>query len=145
MTPHDPDAATISPLILVVDDDLDTRDMYALFLELSGYRVLSAADASTALELALSSGPHVVVTDFMLPGGVSGAELCRKLKQHERTAHVPALLVTGSTRRADAEEAMGAGCADIRVKPYLPDALLHDIRVLTGTFPGGVAVGGGVS
>jgi two-component system phosphate regulon response regulator PhoB len=133
MTLHNPDGKTLAPLVLVVDDDQDTREMYALFLELSGYRVVSAPDASSALEIALAQGPHVVVTDFMLPGGVSGADLCRKLKQHETTAHVPALLVTGSTRRSDAELALGAGCADIRVKPYLPDALLHDVRALTAT------------
>lgn len=119
------------PLILVVDDDLDTREMYSIFLELSGYRVMSARDGDTALALALSEHPQLVVTDFMLPGTMTGADLCRSLKQHESTAHVPALVVTGSTRRADAEEALGAGCADIRVKPYLPDALLEDIRTLT--------------
>lgn len=135
MSALEPDEKTTAPLILVVDDDVDTREMYALYLEMSGYRVLSAPDASTALELALSQGPHVVVTDFMLPGNMTGADLCRSLKQHERTAHVPALLVTGSTRRSDAEEAMGAGCADIRVKPYLPDALLVDIRMLTASGP----------
>jgi DNA-binding response OmpR family regulator len=125
------DGNITAPLILVVDDDRDTRDMYALFLEMSGYRVLSARDATSALALALSQGPNVVVTDFMLPGGMSGADLCRSLREDARTAHVPALLVTGSTRRSDAEAALSAGCADIRIKPYLPDALLDDIRLLT--------------
>jgi two-component system phosphate regulon response regulator PhoB len=132
MNSHTADVPVAPPLILVVDDDQDTREMYSMFLELSGYRVLSAHDARTALALALAEGPHMVVTDFLLPGNMSGADLCRSLKEHERTAHVPALLVTGSTRRTDAEEAMGAGCADIRLKPYLPDALLRDVRIFTG-------------
>jgi CheY-like chemotaxis protein len=138
MTSNNPDVKTLAPLVLVVDDDRDTRDMYALFLELSGYRVVAAPDASSALEIALAQEPQVVITDFMLPGGVSGADLCRNLKQHERTAHVPALLVTGSSRRSDAELALGAGCADIRVKPYLPDALLHDVQSLTSASSGPV-------
>jgi CheY-like chemotaxis protein len=131
MISNSPLPKTLAPLVLVVDDDRDTREMYSLFLELSGYRVVAAPDASSALEIALAQEPHVVITDFMLPGGLTGADLCRNLKQHQRTAHVPALLVTGSSRRSDAELALGAGCADIRVKPYLPEALLRDVQTLT--------------
>jgi two-component system phosphate regulon response regulator PhoB len=136
MTSNSPDVKTLTPLVLVVDDDKDTREMYALVLQLSGYRVVAAPDASSALEIALAQEPQLVITDFMLPGGVSGADLCRNLKQHERTAHVPSLLVTGSSRRSDAKLALGAGCADIRVKPYLPDALLRDVQSLTSASSG---------
>jgi DNA-binding response OmpR family regulator len=121
----------IAPLVLIVDDDADTRDMYSIFLDLSGYRVIAAADADSAFAQALAAGPNVIITDFILPGGPSGADLCRRLKEHERTAHVPTLLVTGSTRRDDAEQALGAGCADIRIKPYALDQLLIDVRALT--------------
>jgi CheY-like chemotaxis protein len=114
-------------VVLIVDDDRDTREMYALFLGNSGFRVITAGDVDTALEQALTQSPSVIVTDFFLNGGSTGADLCRRLKQHERTAHVPALLVTGSTRKADAEEALGAGCAQIRIKPYNLDHLLRDV------------------
>jgi DNA-binding response OmpR family regulator len=123
--------STAQPLILIVDDDKDTRDMYTMFLDISGYRVISAEDADTAFEQAIAKGPNVVVTDFMLRGGPTGADLCRRLKEHTETAKVPTLLVTGSTRKSDAEDAMGAGCADIRIKPYHLDELLRDVRALT--------------
>jgi DNA-binding response OmpR family regulator len=131
MKSPDAERALVSPLVLIVDDDKDTRDMYTVFLDISGFRVISAADADSAFEQAMANGPNVVVTDFMLRGAATGADLCRRLKQHERTAHVPALLVTGSTRKSDAEDALGAGCADIRIKPYHLDELLRDVRALT--------------
>ena len=121
----------VQPLVLVVDDDKDTREMYVMFLDISGFRVISADDADSAFEQAMTNAPNVIITDYMLKGGHTGADLCRRLKQHEQTAHVPALLVTGSTRKSDAEEALGAGCADIRIKPYHLDELLRDVRALT--------------
>ena len=117
----------VRPLVLIVEDDQDTRDMYALYLEYRGMRVLTATSAAEAFALALEHLPDVVITDFLLPGQLTGADLCRMLHHDERTAHIPALLVTGSTRKADAEAAMGAGCADIRIKPYLPDEMVSDI------------------
>lgn len=124
-------ASPHAPLVLVVDDDRDTRDMYAMFLDVSGFRVVTAGDADTAFDHAVANGPALVITDYQLRGGTTGADLCRRLKQHPRTAQVPALLVTGSTRRVDAEEALGAGCADIRIKPYHLDDLLADVQALT--------------
>jgi two-component system cell cycle response regulator DivK len=125
-------SALVRPLVLVVDDDQDTRDMYAMFLESSGVAVLTAANVEAAFHAALEHQPQVIITDYLLPGCATGADLCRRLRDNERTAHIPALVVTGSTRKGDAEAALDAGCADIRLKPYLPDALLNDIREIIG-------------
>ncbi|MGH9373661.1 MAG: response regulator [Vicinamibacterales bacterium] len=116
------------PLVLIVEDDQDTRDMYALYLSFSGLGVLTASTIDAALKLALEHRPDIVVTDFVLSEAGNGADLCRRLHEDERTAHIPALLVTGSSRKADAETAIAAGFADVRVKPYLPEALVEDIR-----------------
>ena len=61
----------------------------------------------------------------------NGAELCRRIHEDGRTSHIPTLVMTGSTRAADAEAILGAGCADIRVKPYLPGALVEDVERLS--------------
>ena len=105
--------------------------MYALFLGNSGFRVITAGDVESALEQAVTNPPSVIVTDFFLNGAGTGADLCRRLKEDDRTAHVPALVVTGSTRKADAEAALGAGCAQIRIKPYNLDNLLRDVIAYT--------------
>lgn len=118
------------PVILLVEDHLDTRDMYAWSLESSGFEVLTADDANQAFELAAGKRPQVVVTDFWLRGGPSGAELCARLKLDARTAKIPTLMVTGSAQRQQAENAPTSGCSVVRLKPYLPDALERDVRSL---------------
>jgi CheY-like chemotaxis protein len=117
-------------MVLLVEDHADTRDMYAWSLEASGFDVRTASDANGAFEMATGLRPHVVVTDYWLPGGPSGADLCNRLKGDERTSNIPTLMVTGSTQRQLAEGALTSGCAIVRLKPYLPDALERDIRSL---------------
>lgn len=111
------------PLVLVVEDDRDTREMYAMFLDFSGVSVLTAASAETAHAMAVEHQPNMVVTDMMLEGSGTGADLCRRLQSDERTAHIPALLVTGFSQHQNESV-----CAEVRTKPYLPDAMVQDIR-----------------
>jgi DNA-binding response OmpR family regulator len=103
--------------------------MYADSLTCAGFRVVPATDAENGYDLAAELRPSVVVTDFRLPGA-SGAELCNRLKQNDRTASIPTLLVTASSQRRDVEAALSQGCAVVRLKPYLPDALERDVRAL---------------
>lgn len=118
----------LRPLVLVVDDDPDTRDMYALFLHFSGIGVLTASNVEAAFALALEHQPDVVITDLQLDGAASGVQLCRRLHNDERTSHIPAVLMTGSSSSKDTEAALGAGCAQVRLKPYLPEAMVNDVR-----------------
>ena len=113
--------------VLVVDDDADARDMYRIALEHYGAAVKVAGNAAAAFAMAVEWLPHVVMTDFLLRGGPTGADLCAQLHGDPRTAHIPALVMTGSTRKGDAEKVLGAGCADLRIKPYLPDDMVADV------------------
>jgi CheY-like chemotaxis protein len=91
--------------------------------------VLTAADGEDGFKIATTARPAVVVTDYRLPGA-SGAELCSRLRHDNRTANVPTLLVTASSQRANVEAALSEGCAIVRLKPYLPDALERDVRAI---------------
>lgn len=117
--------------VLLVDDDVDSREMYAAALAFAGIVTHVAADANTGFDLALSQRPDVIVTDFVLKGGDNGAVLCRRLHGDPRTAQIKVIVVTGSTRKGDAEALLGAGCSEIRTKPYLPEALIGEIERLT--------------
>ena len=101
--------------------------MYALTLEQAGFEVRAVAEAETAYEVACEWLPDVVVTDFLLHGVITGADLCARLQANAATSHIPTIVMTGSTRKSDAEAVLGAGCADIRIKPYLPDQLVEDV------------------
>lgn len=104
--------------------------MYADWLTGAGFRVDQAHNGLQALERALDSPPHVVVTDLNIPG-IDGFELTRRLKQDVRTRDVPVLAVTGYAAFAsDPERARRAGCDVVLAKPCSPEDLETAIRGL---------------
>lgn len=116
--------------VLIVEDHDDALDMYLVSVECAGMEARGAQNADLAFATAVEWQPDVIVTDFLLRGGPNGAALCRRIRSDPRTSHIPTLVMTGSTRKGDAEAILGAGCADIRLMPYLPEALLADVRRL---------------
>lgn len=118
------------PVVVLVEDHRDTRDLYADCLTYAGFDVHTASDADDGFTMAIRLRPHVVVTDFWLKGSPSGAQLCQRLKDDVRTEHIRTLMVTASSQRKDAEAALEHGCAVVRLKPYLPDAMERDIRLM---------------
>ena len=118
------------PIVLLVEDDLDGRRMYADWLSDAGFRVDQAHNGFQALERAFDSRPDVVVTDLNIPG-IDGFELTRRLKQDARTRDVPVLAVTGYAAFAlDPERARRAGCDGVLAKPCSPEDLEAAIRGL---------------
>lgn len=121
-----------SSLVLVVDDFADNREMYARYLEFSGFRVLQAANGQEALDRAFEARPDLIVMDLSLPG-VDGWEATRRLKQDARTKDVPVVAVTGHAFAGSSESAQQAGCDGYIMKPCLPTDLVAEIRrVLSG-------------
>ena len=129
-SPNDhPPSSVAQPLVLLVEDDPDSREMYAAGLQWAGFRVTSVGDGTTALTQALSLSPQIVVTDLHVPG-LHGLELCRRLKTTESTASIPLIAVTGAARESDVELARAAGFDRVLIKPCLPDSLrdtIHDL------------------
>ncbi|MBA2303015.1 MAG: response regulator [Acidobacteria bacterium] len=116
--------------LVLVEDDRDSREMYVASLEHVGFDVFDAADAETGFVRAVKHQPRVVITDHLLKGGPTGAELCHRLKNDERTSHILTLLMTGVSDRRTAAGAIDLGCAIVRLKPYLPDAMIGDIEAM---------------
>src|ERR1700741_5645272 len=80
--------------VLTVDDDRKILDLLVDLLELEGYEVATAVDGAQTVELAFSFHPDLVVRDVVMPV-LGGLELCRRLKEDERTACIPVLLISG--------------------------------------------------
>lgn len=112
-----------SPLVLLVEDDRDTREMYSEFLSHRGLRVTEAPSARSALESAQTQRPDVIVTDLAMPG-MDGLELSRRLRSAEPTRNVPIIAVSGNA----SERAREAGADVVLEKPCMPEQLLHVIR-----------------
>ena len=126
------DKATPQPLVLVVEDYQDAREMYAAYLAFSGYRVAEATNGLEAIDKTVELLPDIILMDLALPK-MDGWEATRRLKLDERTRHIPIVALTGHALAGHAEGARQAGCDAFVTKPCLPDALVAEIqRILTG-------------
>jgi two-component system, cell cycle response regulator DivK len=122
-----PAAKPAAPLILLVDDFADNRQMYAEFLLYSGLRVAEAENGHEALEKAFTLRPSAIVMDLSLPG-MDGWEATRRLKADERTKAIPVMALTGHALAGHSKGAIDAGCDVFITKPCLPERLLEEIR-----------------
>jgi two-component system, cell cycle response regulator DivK len=120
-------SAQDKPLILVVDDYQDAREMYAEYLEFSGFRVAEARNGAEALEKAFALTPDVILMDLSLPV-MDGWEATRRLKADERTRAIPVVALTGHALSGHSNGAREAGCDAFVTKPCLPDALVQEVR-----------------
>ena len=116
-----------APLILVVDDYQDAREMYAEYLQFSGFRVAEARTGTEAIELAFALKPALILMDLSLPG-LDGWEATRQLKSDERTKNIPVVALTGHALAGASEGARKAGCDSFVTKPCLPDDLVVEVR-----------------
>jgi two-component system cell cycle response regulator DivK len=116
-------------LILLVDDFVDNREMYALYLNHSGFEVAEAGNGLEALQQAFSLLPDLIVMDLSLPG-LDGWEATRRLKDDARTRHIPVLALTSHALEGFSEGAREAGCDGFVTKPCLPEQLVSEIRAM---------------
>jgi CheY-like chemotaxis protein len=115
-----------SPLVLVVEDYQDAREMYTEYLRYAGFRVAEASNGYEAVEKASALLPDIILMDLALPR-MDGWEATRRLKRDERTRHIPVVALTGHALSGHAESASQAGCDAFVTKPCLPDALVAEI------------------
>jgi len=121
-----------SPLILVVEDYDDAREMYVEYLTFTGFRVESATNGIEAIEMTERLLPDLVLMDLALPK-LDGWEATRRLKSNTATAHIPVIALTGHALAGHAERAREAGCDSFITKPCVPDELVAEIARVLGT------------
>jgi CheY-like chemotaxis protein len=126
-----PGSRTANALVLIVDDFEDNRQMYAEFLEFSGFRTEQAANGQEALDKAHALLPDVILMDLSLPG-IDGWEATRRLKKDPRTQHIPVVALTGHALEGHSKGAANAGCDAFIAKPCLPEDLVNHVTRLVG-------------
>ena len=120
------------PIILVVDDHADSRELVTAVLLDLGVAVAEAATGAEALLRAWSKPyPHLVLIDLALPD-CHGADVARTLKQDQRSSDIPVVALSASVMAADKQRAAMAGCAQFIEKPVIPDTLIALIRRVLG-------------
>jgi two-component system cell cycle response regulator DivK len=110
------------PLVLAVDDNEDNLLMLLHALDLFGFSSISTLKGQTALTLAQTHKPELILMDIVLPG-LSGIDIIRQIKQTPETAHIPIIAVTALARAEERDRILQAGCQDCLHKPYNLDKL----------------------
>ena len=118
------------PLALLLESDIDSREMYAAWLTHSGFRVAEASTVAEALLMAAELRPHVITTDIEDGAEGDGCALCLQLKASELTRHIPVIAVTAWSVGGHVERALRAGCDSVLVKPCSPPDLVAEIHRL---------------
>jgi two-component system alkaline phosphatase synthesis response regulator PhoP len=116
--------------ILVVDDEAQIVEIVGDYLKQAGYRVLSAGDGQTALTLARHERPDLVVLDLMLPGGLDGLEVCRRLRRDQGLADVPIIMLTACVEEMDRLIGLELGADDYITKPFSPREVVARVRAV---------------
>jgi CheY-like chemotaxis protein len=105
------------PIVLVVDDFVDGRELVTEYLTFRGFTVYSACDGAQALELANAVRPEVILLDLSMPG-IDGWQTARTLKSDRRTTHIVVIAVTAHALAPEIDAARNAGCDGIICKPF---------------------------
>jgi CheY-like chemotaxis protein len=114
------------PLILLIEDFDDAREMYVEYLEFSGLKTAGASDAVRGIQLAEELQPDIILMDAALPG-LSGWDAIGLLKKNPATKDIPVLMLTGHVLGDARERALAAGAHGFLPKPCLPDELTRQI------------------
>jgi CheY-like chemotaxis protein len=118
-----------SPLVLVVEDDPETRQFYSAALQREGFVVEQAHNGHQALHKAIEMDPDLILTDIAVPG-IDGIELCRRLRADSRTHDIPVLAISGYGDRQYADRARMAGADRMLAKPCDADLIVDEARRL---------------
>lgn len=113
-------------MILVVDDELDITETYAMYFELHGFEVLKANNGIDALAQVDTRVPDLVISDCMMPN-MDGVALSRQLKADARLARTPIILMSGAPERHDLKQ---GNYNLFLLKPVMLERLLREIRSL---------------
>jgi two-component system phosphate regulon response regulator PhoB len=125
----------MSARILLVEDDAALAELVSWHLEREGHDVVRTPDGEEALLLAAEDTPDLVLLDWMIEG-LSGIEVCRRLRRGDSTAKVPVIMLTARGEEEDRIRGLSTGADDYVTKPFSPRELVARVAaVLRRTRP----------
>lgn len=117
--------------IMVVDDEPYIARVIKFKLEQEGYTVISANDGQSGLQKIKDEKPDMVLLDVMMPG-LSGYEVCQKIKEDAELAGIPVVILTAKGQERDREQGLTMGASDYITKPFSPNRLLELVKSMIG-------------
>jgi DNA-binding response OmpR family regulator len=121
-------------LVLIVDDEVMTRQMLAMLLKLNGYESVEAEDGLDALEKVETHLPDAIILDVMMPR-MDGVTVCKHLRSNPKTALIPVLMLSGRTQIGAEEEGLNAGANVYMKKPMDPREMLAALKTIMARQP----------
>ena len=118
-----------NPKLLLVEDDRALSDLLIWHFERAGFQVRRTGDGEEALLLAEEEQPDIVILDWMIEG-ISGLEVCRRLRRKERTGNVPIIMLTARGEESDRIRGLDTGADDYATKPFSPRELLSRVTAV---------------
>ena len=118
-----------APKLLLVEDDTALAELLEYRFENEGYDVRVTADGEEAMVLASEEAPDLVILDWMIEG-ISGIEVCRRLRRNKETAHVPIIMLTAREGEDDRVRGLETGADDYVTKPFSPRELLARVSAV---------------
>lgn len=113
--------------VLACDDEESIRELVSYNLAKEGFAVVSVSSGEEAIRAARKDKPDVIILDLMLPG-ISGLDVCRRLKEDPETARIPIIMLTAKTEDADVVLGLELGADDYVTKPFSPRVLAARVR-----------------
>lgn len=117
------DPSVSKPTLLLVEDDRTLAELLVWHFSREGYRIVRTGDGEEALLLAEEQTPDLVILDWMIEG-VTGIEVCRRLRRRNATAHVPIIMLTARGEESDRIRGLETGADDYVTKPFSPRELI---------------------
>jgi two-component system phosphate regulon response regulator PhoB len=116
--------------ILAVDDETPILELLRYNLEKEGFRITTCASGEEAIRILRADElPDIVLLDLMLPG-MSGLDVCRKMKENPVTAGIPVIMLTARTEDTDVVLGLELGAEDYITKPFSPRVLMARVRTV---------------
>ena len=114
--------------ILIVDDQLEVRELVEVTMRVGDYQILQAKSGEEAIEIVKAEKPDLIIMDVMMPGGIDGLEATRMLKHDPETKDCKIIMLTAKGQEIDREKGIEAGADDYFVKPFSPLELIRKVE-----------------
>lgn len=118
--------------ILIVDDQVEVRELVEVTLRSDDYQVFQAKSGEEAIEIARSVKPDLIIMDIMMPGGMDGLEATRALKNDPETKGSIIIMLTAKGQEADKKIGLQVGADDYFAKPFSPLELIEKVEEVLG-------------